>query len=165
MAFTAKWAAATCTDLLNERAVITRVLPGGYKRTVGRITWETDRPEAAGRPLITLTEPATLDADDLKNLSRLIHDAYAYATAVTMDDACDAWENSPEAAAARDALDADEPPAETCILPSAWDPTAALTLVGLDALDDALTQAAADTAHEWVPIHTSSPWTVAWAHL
>lgn len=165
MAFTAQWQATTCADLLTEVTPIIRVLDGGYRRTIGRIAWTTDRPESDARPLITLTEPATLDADDLSNLSGLILDAYAYATAVTWDDACDAWENSPEAAAVRDALDADEPPAETCILPAAWDPTDAIRLAGRDALDDALTQAAVNTSYEWTPVHTSRPWTVAWAHI
>lgn len=165
MAFTAQWQATTCADLLTEAAPIIRVLPGGYRRTIGRIIWTTDRPESGAQPLITLTEPATLDGDDLGNLSRLIYDAYAAAYAVVFDDACDAWENSPEAAAARADLDAGTPPAETCILPAAWDPTAAITLVGRDSLDDALTQAAADTADEWVPVHTAKPWTVAWAHI
>lgn len=165
MAFTARWQATTCADLLNEHAAITRLLAGGYKRTIGRITWAADSPESGARPLIALTQPVTLDADDLGNLSRLIYDAYAYAYAVTFDDATAAWENSPEAAAARAALDADEPPAETCILPAAWDPTDAIALAGRDSLDDTLTQAAADISHEWVPVHTSKPWTVAWAHI
>lgn len=165
MTLTAQWQATTCTSLLNERAPITRILPGGYQHTIGRIVWSPSDPDGGSRPLITLTQPVTLDADDLGNLHRLIDDAYACACAVTFDDALAAWENSPEAAAVRDALDADEPPAETCILPAAWDPTCAITLAGRDTLDDSLTEAAAAGTHDWVPIRTGKPWTVTWAHI
>lgn len=165
MAFTAQWQATTCADLLTEVTPIIRILDGGYRRTIGHIAWTTDRPESAARPLITLTEPAGLDAEDLGGLSRLIRDAYAIACHVVYDDAVRAWENSPEAAAARADLDAGEPPAETCVLPTAWDPADAIALVGLDALDDALTQASVNTSYEWAPVHTSKPWTVAWAHI
>lgn len=165
MTFTAQWQATTCASLLDERAAITRVLPGGYKRTIGRITWEVDSLENDARPLIALTQPVTLDADDLGNLSRLILDAYAYSYAVTFDDALAAWDNSPEAESTREDLDAGTPPAETCILPAAWDPTAAITLAGRDALDDALTEVAAEISEEWIPVHTSRPWTVTWAHI
>ena len=165
MKFTAQWKATTCADMINERATITRILPGGYKRTIGRITWAADSPESGARPLIALTEPVTLDADDLRDLSCLIRDAYGYSYAVIFDEACDAWENSPEAAAAREDLNADEPPAETCILPAAWDPTSAIALAGRDALDDALAQAADDTVHGWVTVHTDKAWTVTWARI
>ena len=165
MALTAQWQATTCADLITETAPIVRILLGGYRRTIGRITWSPGGPEEGSEPLIILTGHVTLDAADVQSLDRLIHDAYAVARHVTLDDAMRAWENSPEAAAAREDLDAGEPPAETCVLPAAWDPTAALALVGRAALDDALTQAAVDTAYEWVPAHTSSPWTVTWTRI
>ena len=165
MTLTAQWKATSCLDLLAEIAPITRVLPGGYRRNIGRITWAEHGPHNGAEPIITLTGQTTLTGDDLPPLQRLIYDAYAAAYAVAYDDAQAAWENSPEAAAAREDLDADEPPAETCILPAAWDPTAAIALCGRDALDDALTQAAADTAYEWQPIHTNRPWTVTWARI
>lgn len=168
MALTAEWAATSCAGLLAEIAPITRTLPGGYSRTIGRITWATRSGEDGAEPLITLTAQTTLTGDDVKGLAKLIRDAYTAAHAVVLDDARHAWENSREAAEAREALDADEPPAETCILPAAWDPTDALALTGRDSLDDALTSAAAetaaDTAHKWTPVHTRSPWTVTWAH-
>lgn len=163
MALTAQWQATTCADLLTEKAPIVRILPGGYRRTLGRIVWSPSGPDECSKPLIILTGHVTLDADDLRDLSRLIYDAYSVAYHVTFDDAMRAWENSPEAAATREDLDAGEPPAETCILPAAWDPTDAIALVGKADLDDALTDAIAATAAEWVPVHTSRPWTVTWA--
>lgn len=165
MALTAEWEATTSAGLLAEIAPIVRTLPGGYRRTIGRITWAQRGPHGGAEPIITLAGQTTLTGDDVGNLAELIRNAYAVAHAVAFDDAVKAWENSPEAAEARQALDNDEPPAETCILPAAWDPTPAIALTGRDSLDDALTQAAAATAHEWVPVHTSKPWTVAWARI
>lgn len=163
MALTAQWQATTCADLLTEKAPIVRILLGGYRRTLGHIVWSPSDPDEGSRPLIILTGHVTLDADDLGALGRLIYDAYSVAHHVTFDDAMRAWENSPEAAATREDLDAGEPPAETCILPAAWDPTDAIALVGKAALDDDLTEAAASTEAWWVPVHTGRPWTVTWA--
>lgn len=165
MTLAAQWQATTCADLLLEKAPVVRILLGGYRRTIGRIAWAPSGPDEGSRPLITITQPVTLDADDLRDLDRLTYDAYALAYHVTLDDAMRAWGNSPEAAAIREDLDAGEPPAETCILPAAWDPTCAITLSGRVALDDALTQAVASTATEWIPVHTSSPWTVTWSRV
>lgn len=165
MALTAQWQAATCADLLKERAPIVRILLGGYCRTIGHITWAAGAPGDGAKPVITIAHSEPLDAYDLQSLRRLINAAYIAAGHVVLDEARDAWENSPEAEAAREDLDAGEPPAETCILPAAWDPTAAIALAGRAGLDDALTAAASDTAEEWVPIHPSKPWTVTWAHI
>ena len=140
-------------------------MPGGYRRTIGRITWATRGPHSGAEPVITLTGQTTLTGQDTENLRLLVNTAYSVAYAVAVDDARDAWENSPEARDAAADLDAGTPPAETCILPAAWDPTAAIALVGRDQLDDALTDAAVNTAYEWQPVHTSSPWTVTWARI
>lgn len=164
MTLTAQWQATTCADLLTETAPIIRILPGGYRRTIGRIVWSPCGPDEGSRPLIIITGRITLDADGVHSLDRLILDAYTIARHVTLDDAARAWENSPEAAATKEDLDAGEPPAETCILPAAWDPAAAIALAGRPVLDDALTQAAANTSYGWIPVHTSSPWTVNWSH-
>ena len=167
MTITAKWAATTCDGLLHERAVITRALAGGYRHTIGRATWAARSPEDGAEPVITITQPTVLNADDLRDLHQLTHDAYAAAHAAAADEACDAWTNSPEATQTAADLAAGTPPAETCILPAAWDPTDAITLAGRDALDDALTQTAADTAraYGWVLTHTNKPWTVTWSHI
>ncbi len=165
MALTASWKATTSAGLLAEIAPIVRTLPGGYRRTIGRITWAQPGPHGGAEPVIALVGPTALTGQDTEDLAELVRNAYTVAHAVVFDDIRDAWENSPEAREAREALDADEPPAETCILPAAWDPAAAIALTGRDGVDDALTEAAADTANEWQPVHTGSPWTVAWAHI
>lgn len=165
MTLTAQWKATTCVGLLAEIAPITRVLPGGYKHIIGRINWAGRGPQNGAEPIITLTGQTTLAGDDLSSLQRLIYDAYAAAYAITYDAAQAAWDSSPEAAAVRSDLDAGTPPAETCILPAAWDPSAAIALTGRESLDEALTQAAEDTAYGWQPIHTSRQWTVTWSRI
>ena len=165
MTLTAQWKSTTCPDLLTEIAPIVRTLPGGYRRTIGRITWTLRGPEGGAEPVITLTGQTALTGDDIGDLQRLIHDAYAAAYTLAYSDAVAAWEDSPEAAASYKDLDDGTPPAETCILPAAWDPTAAIALIDRDSVEEDLMSAAADTHPEWQPVHISRPWTVTWSRI